>query len=167
MSRWGLPSSSFEGMPDEAGGRRIVATNRKARREYHVLDSWEAGLVLAGPEVKSLRAGRLSFKDAFARVDRGEVWLYNLHISPYDSANRWNQDPERPRKLLLHHHEIQKLVGAVEEKGLTLIPLEVYFRGGYAKATLALAKGKQAYDKREKLRRRTQEREAQRALRGE
>ena len=154
-------------MPQEPKGRRVIATNRKARHEYHVLDRWEAGLVLAGPEVKSLREGKVSFKDSFARVEGGEVWLCNLHISPYDSANRWNQDPERPRKLLLHNYEIRKLVGAVEEKGLTLIPLDLHFSGPYVKVTLALARGKQTYDKREKLRRRTQEREAQRAMRGE
>lgn len=154
-------------MPDEAEGRRRIATNRKARHEYHIIQTWEAGIVLAGPEVKSLRAGKVSFKDAFARVERGEVWLHNLHISPYDSANRWNQDPERPRKLLLHNHEIRRLVGAVEEKGLTLIPLDLHFAGEFAKVTLALARGKQIHDKREKLRRRTQEREARRAIRGD
>lgn len=151
----------------KAEERRVIATNRKARREYRVLDTWEAGMVLGGPEVKSMRAGKVSFKDAYARIERGEVWLHNLHISPYDSANRWNQDPERPRKLLLHEHEIRKLKGAVEERGLTLIPLDLYFSRGYAKATLALAKGKQIHDKRETLRRRTQERETRRAIRGE
>ena len=154
-------------MSREAAGRRIIATNRKARHEYHVLDRWEAGIVLTGPEVKSLRAGKVSFKDSFGRLERREVWLYNLHVSPYDSANRWNQDPERRRKLLLHDHEIRKLIGAVEEKGLTLIPLDLYLTRGYVKTTLALARGKQLYDKREALKRRTQEREARRALSGE
>jgi SsrA-binding protein len=154
-------------MTEEKGGRRVVATNRKARHEYHILDTWEVGLVLAGPEVKSLREGKVSFKDSFARVEGGEVWLHSLHISPYDPANRWNQDPERPRKLLLHAHEIRKMIGKVEEKGLTLVPLEIYFRHGYAKLTLALARGKQLHDKREKLKQRTQEREAQRAMRRE
>jgi SsrA-binding protein len=154
-------------MHGEARGRRIIATNRKARHEYHVLDRWEAGIVLAGPEVKSLREGKVSFKDSFARVESGEVWLYNLHISPYDSANRWNQDSERPRKLLLHDHEIRKLIGSVEEKGLTLVPMDLYLTRGYVKTTLALAKGKQLHDKREALKRRTQEREARRALSGE
>jgi len=154
-------------MREDRGGRRIVATNRKARHEYHILDEWEAGLVLAGPEVKSLRDGKVSFKDSFARVERGEVWLHSLHISPFDPANRWNQDPERPRKLLLHAHEIRKLVGKVEEKGLTLVPLEIYFRGGRAKLKLALCRGKQLHDKREKLKERTQAREAQRAMRRE
>lgn len=154
-------------MHGEAPGRRIIATNRKARHEYHVLDRWEAGIVLAGPEVKSLREGKVAFKDSFARVEAGEVWLYNLHISPYDSANRWNQDPERPRKLLLHDHEIRKLIGSVEEKGLTLVPMDLYLTRGYVKTTLALARGKQLHDKRETLKRRTQEREARRALSGE
>jgi len=154
-------------MSGEVAGSRIIATNRKARHEYHVLDRWEAGIVLTGPEVKSLRAGKVSFKDSFGRLERREVWLYNLHVSPYDSANRWNQDPERRRKLLLHDHEIRKLIGAVEEKGLTLIPLDLYLTRGYVKTTLALARGKQLHDKREALKRRTQEREARRALSGE
>ena len=152
-------------MGDDKKGRRIVATNRKARHEYHILDTWEAGLVLTGPEVKSLRAGKVSFKDAFARVEGGEVWLHSLHIAPYDQANRWNHDPERERKLLLHRHEIRRLIGGVEEKGLTLVPLDIYFRAGYAKVTLALARGKKLHDKRETLKRRTQEREARRAMR--
>jgi SsrA-binding protein len=152
-------------MAEKKTGRKVVASNRKARHEYHILDTWEAGIVLQGPEVKSLREGKVSFQDAFARIERGEVWLYSLHISPYEQANRFNADPLRTRKLLLHSHEIRKLIGKVEEKGLTLIPLEIYFRGGYAKVTLALAKGKQLHDKREKLKERTQERETQRAIR--
>ena len=148
-------------------GRRTLATNRKARHRYHLLDRWEAGLVLVGPEVKSVRAGKVSFKDSFARIEGGEAWLHNLHIAPYDSANRWNADPERPRKLLLHRREIRRLAAAVEQKGLTLVPLSLYLNGPYVKATLALAKGKHLHDKREALRRRTQEREAHRAMRGE
>jgi SsrA-binding protein len=154
-------------MPQDSGGRKVVATNRKARHEYHILDTWEAGLVLAGPEVKSLREGRVSFKDAYARVEGGEVWLHNLHIAPYEAAGRWNGDPERPRKLLLQSHEIRKLIGSVQEKGLTLVPLDLHFIRGYAKATLGLAKGKQLHDKRDKLKARTQEREARGAVRGE
>ena len=154
-------------MPRAPTGRRTVATNRKARHRYHLLDQWEAGLVLVGPEVKSVRAGKVSFKDSFAKIEGGEVWLHNLHITPYDSANRWNVDPERPRKLLLQRREIRKLIAAVEQKGLTLVPLNLYLKGPYVKATLALAKGKQLHDKREALRRRTQEREARRAMRGE
>jgi SsrA-binding protein len=154
-------------MTEDRGARRIVATNRKARHDFHILDTWEAGLVLAGPEVKSLREGKVSFKDSFARVEGGEVWLNSLHIAPYDPANRWNQDPERPRKLLLQSQEIRRLVGKVEEKGLTLVPLDLYFRRGYAKVTLGLCRGKQLHDKREKLKKQTQDREAQRAMRRE
>ena len=148
-------------------GRKVVATNRKARHEYEILERFEAGLVLKGPEVKSLREGKVGFQDAFARVDRGEAWLYDLHISPYDQANRYNVDPLRPRKLLLHRDEIRRLIGKVEEKGLTLIPTELYFRKGYAKVTLALARGRKLYDKREKLKREEQDREARRAVRSE
>jgi SsrA-binding protein len=150
-------------MADDAG-RKVVASNRKARHEFHILDSWEAGLVLTGPEVKSLRGGQVSFKDSFARVDGGEVWLHSLHIAPYDPASRWNQDPERPRKLLLHGHQIRKLIGGVEEKGLTLVPLDLYFKGGRAKATIALARGKRLHDKRQSLKDKEQERETRRAL---
>jgi SsrA-binding protein len=149
----------------ESSGRRVVASNRKARHEYHVLDTWQAGIALRGPEVKSLREGKVAFQDAFARVERGEVWLYSLHISPYEQANRFNEDPVRPRKLLLRTEEIRKLAGKVEEKGLTLIPLDIHFSRGYAKVTLALAKGKQLHDKREKLKKRTQDMEARRAVR--
>jgi SsrA-binding protein len=145
-------------------GRKVVASNRKARHEYEVLDTFEAGLVLKGPEVKSLREGKVGFQDAFARVEGGEVWLHSLHISPYEQANRFNEDPLRPRKLLLHRQEILRLIGKVEEKGLTLIPLSIYFRRGYAKVTLALARGRKTYDKREKLKRKTQEDEARRAM---
>lgn len=152
-------------MGAESSGRKLIATNRKARREFEILETWEAGLVLTGPEVKSLRQGKVSFTDAFARVDGGEVWLHNLHIAPYEAANRWNTDPERPRKLLLHNHEIRKLVGKVEEKGLALVPLDLHFRRGFAKVTLALGRGRKLHDKREKLKRRTQEREAERAIR--
>ena len=148
----------------EEGGRRVVARNRKARHEYEILETFEAGLVLKGPEVKSLRDNKVSFQDAFARIEQGEVWLHSLHISPYEQASRWNEDPVRPRKLLLNRGEIRKLVGKVEEKGLTLIPLEIYFRRGYAKVTLALARGKKLYDKREKMKKRTQDREARRAM---
>lgn len=142
-----------------------MATNRKARHEYEVLDTLEAGLVLKGPEVKSLREGQVAFRDAFARVDRGEVWLHNLHISPYDPANVWNVDPDRERKLLLNRQEIRRLAAAVDEKGLTLVPMDIYFRGGVAKMTLAVARGRKLYDKREKLKRQTQAREAERAIR--
>jgi SsrA-binding protein len=148
----------------EDSGKKVVARNRKARHEYEIMDTFEAGLVLKGPEAKSLREGKVGFQDAYARVEDGEVWLHKLHISPYEQANRHNEDPLRPRKLLLHRHEIRRLVGKVEEKGLTLIPLDIYFRKGYAKVTLAVARGRKTYDKREKLKRKTQEDEARRAM---
>lgn len=148
----------------EENGRKVVARNRKARHEYEVLETFEAGLVLRGPEVKSIRDGKVNFQDAFARIERGEVWLYNLHISPYEPATRENPDPTRTRKLLLKRSEIEGLIGQVEAKGLTLIPLDIHFRRGYAKTTLALARGRKLHDKREKLKRKTQEDEARRAM---
>ena len=150
----------------EESGRKVVARNRKARHEYEVLDTLEAGIVLRGPEVKSIREGKVSFQDSFARVDGGEVWLHSLHISPYEQANRYNVDPLRTRKLLLHRQEIRKLIGKVEEKGLTLVPLEVLFRRGNAKVLLALARGRKTHDKRDKIRQQDLDREARRAVKG-
>lgn len=149
-------------MSEEA--RKVVARNRKARHEYEVLETYEAGMELKGPEVKSLRDGGVSFQDAFARVDGGEVWLHSLHISPYEQANRFNQDPVRPRRLLLHRNQIRQLAVQTDEKGLTLVPLEIYFKRGYAKVLLAVARGKKLHDKRETLKRKQQEREAERAM---
>lgn len=146
-------------------GKKIIARNRKALHEYDVLETWEAGLVLVGPEVKSIRAGKVSLGEAFARVENGEAWLYDMHISPYDPASRWNVDPVRPRKLLLRTQELRKLIGATREKGMTLVPLDLYFRRGYARVTLALARGKKLHDKREDLKRRDAEREIERATR--
>jgi SsrA-binding protein len=148
-----------------APGRKLIASNRKARHEYQVLDVFEAGIALTGPEVKSIRAGKVSFQDAYAAIDRGELWLHSLHISPYEQAGRWNADPLRSRKLLMHREEIRKLVGKVEEKGLTLIPLDLHFRGGRVKVDLALARGKNLHDKRDTIRARDMEREARRAAR--
>jgi SsrA-binding protein len=148
----------------EPDGKKIVATNRKARHDYEILETMEAGLVLKGPEVKSLRAGKVAFQDAFARVSGAEVWLYNLHISPYEQANRFNEDPLRTRKLLLGRHEIRRLIGKVEEKGLTLVPLDLHFKRGYAKITIGLARGRNTHDKREKLKKEAQTRDARRGL---
>ena len=145
-------------------GRNVVARNRKARHEYEVLDAYEAGIALKGPEVKSLRAGGVSFQDAFARVDNGEVWLHSLHISPYEQANQFNVDPVRRRRLLLKRQEIRQLAVKSEEKGLTLVPLEIYFVRGRAKLQLAVGRGKKLHDKRETLKRRQQDREARRAM---
>src|SRR5688500_12470902 len=146
----------------EQDGKKVVASNRKARHDYEILETMEAGIVLKGPEVKSLRGGKVGFQDAFARVAGAEVWLHNLHISPYEQANRFNEDPLRTRKLLMGRHEIRRLIGKVEEKGLTLVPLELHFRGGYAKVTLGLARGRKVHDKRDKLKREAQERDARR-----
>jgi SsrA-binding protein len=146
--------------------RKVAARNRKARHEYEILETFEAGMALKGPEVKSLREGKASFQDAYATVERGEVWLHSLHISPYEQANRFNEDPLRVRKLLLNRHEIRRLVGKVEEKGLTLVPLEIYFVRGRAKVQLALARGKKLHDKREALKQRQLDREARRSVGG-
>ena len=151
--------------PAKQDDRQIVARNKRARHDYHILDSWEAGLVLTGTEVKSLRDGKATMADAYAIVKDGEVFLLNLHISPYEKGNQFNHDPTRTRKLLLHRKEIRRLIGAVERQGLTLIPLELYFRGGVAKVNLALGKGKKLHDKREDDRKRTDEREMARVAR--
>jgi SsrA-binding protein len=143
---------------------KLITQNRKARHDYTVLDTLEAGIVLQGTEVKSLRQGRVNLKDSFARVDGGEMWLYHMHISPYDQGNRYNHDPTRRRKLLLHRREINRLVGRVQERGLTLIPLRVYLRGGKAKVELALARGKREYDRRHDIAKRDEERDMARAL---
>lgn len=145
-------------------GRNVVARNRKARHEFDILETVEAGIELRGPEVKSMRAGQIAFQDAFARVERGEVWLHSLHISPYEQANRANVDPVRPRRLLLNRKEIRHLAVKVDEKGLTLVPLDIYFSRGFAKVTLGVARGRKLHDKREALKRREQDREARRAM---
>ena len=151
-------------MADPSPKNKVVASNRKARHEYEILETLEAGLVLKGPEAKSIREGKVGFQDAFARIEGGGSLAHSFHISPYEQANRHNEDPLRPRKLLLNRHEIRRLVGKVEEKGLTLVPMDIHFSKGYAKITLALARGRKTYDKREKLRRKTQEEEARRAV---
>jgi SsrA-binding protein len=148
-----------------ADGKKVVVRNKKARHEFEILETYEAGVVLKGPEVKSIRDGKVSLTEAFARVDGGEVWLYGMHVTPYDPASHWNVDPTRPRKLLLRAGEIRKLIGAIQEKGLALVPLELYFRRGYAKVELALARGKKLHDKRETLKRRVHQREMEREIR--
>ena len=143
---------------------RPIADNRKAFHDYHVLESWEAGVVLLGTEVKSIREGRVNLRDSFARIDRGEVWLMNVHISPYSHRGSAHHDERRQRKLLMHVHEIRKLTGRVVERGLTLVPLQMYFKKGRVKVQLALVKGKQLHDKRETLRRREVDRETRAAV---
>lgn len=149
-----------------ADGHRVIATNRRARFEYEVIDHFEMGIVLQGPEVKSLREGRASLGDAYGIVRKGELFLEKLHISPYEPATRANGDPLRERKLLAHRREIKRLHSAVRERGFTLVPLSLYFdEKGRVKVDLALARGKHTYDKREAIKRREAERDARRSMR--
>ena len=146
--------------------RLSIARNPRARHDYHLLETWEAGLVLTGTEVKSLRAGRASLGEAYAHVLRGEVWLEGLTIARYDAGSYNNPPPARSRKLLLHKSQIRTLIGGMTRKGLTVVPLELYFKGGLAKVAIALARAKKEHDKRDAIRRRDAEREVSRALRG-
>jgi len=144
-----------------------VIANKKARYKYEVVESCEAGIVLKGSEVKSIRDGRVTFVDSFAQIKRGEIFLYNLHIAPYPFDNNPGYEPKRERKLLLHKNEIEKLTGTLAQKGLTLIPLSIYFKKGRAKIEIGLAKGKRLYDKRRKLREKAVEQEVRRTLKNE
>lgn len=141
---------------------KIIAENRKARHDYHIIDRFEAGMVLTGTEVKSLRQGKANLKDSYARIRKGEIYVHQMHISPYTFAYYDNHEPLRPRKLLLHRYEIRQLYGKLNERGFTLVPLRLYFRDGKAKVELALAKGKLKYDKRETIRRRDEQRDLER-----
>ena len=152
-------------MPSQEPRDRAIATNRRARHEYSILETYEAGLALRGTEVKSLRAGLVNFKDSYATVRNGEVWLLGCHINPYSHGTDANHDPERDRKLLLHAKEISRLSGKVAERGLTLIPLKLYFKSGRAKLELGLGRGKKLHDKRSTLREREVKREMDRAAR--
>jgi SsrA-binding protein len=142
----------------------LIADNRKARFDYHILETFEAGVALLGTEVKGIREGKANLRDAFARVEKGEVWLYNVHINPYSHRGYVDHDPKRRRKLLLHRQEIRKLIGKTVEKGLTLVPTRMYFKNGKVKVALALARGKQVHDKRETIKRRETERETRAAV---
>jgi SsrA-binding protein len=144
---------------------RDVASNRQASHRYHLLERWECGLVLRGTEVKALRDGKAQIKDGYASVRDGEVWLHNVHIPPYGPASRENHEPERPRKLLMHRREIERLIGKTREKGLTLVPTRLYFRDGRAKVEIALARGKDVGDKRQSIKEREMKREMERAIR--
>jgi len=149
----------------KGSGHKIVCRNKRARFDYKINEVYEAGMVLTGTEVKSLRQGRANLTDSYARVIDGEVWMFNSHISHYPFAHHENHDPERRRKLLLHKREIKKLYGRTQEKGMTLIPLSIYFKDGKAKVDLGLAVGKQVYDKRQVIKKRMADREMARALR--
>ncbi|MEM6108334.1 SsrA-binding protein SmpB [Mycobacterium sp. 050272] len=157
-------SSGAKASGGKQGGKKIVASNRKARHNYSILESFEAGVALVGTEVKSLRLGQASLADAFATVDDGEVWLRNLHIPEYEHGSWTNHDPRRNRKLLLHRRQIDTLIGKIRDGNLTLVPLSLYFSEGKVKVELALARGKQAHDKRQDLARRDAQREVLREL---
>ncbi|MCH4168160.1 MAG: SsrA-binding protein SmpB [Streptococcaceae bacterium] len=146
------------------GEGRLLAQNKKARHDYEILDTLEAGIVLQGTEIKSIRQAKINLKDGFARIRNGEVWLSNVHISPYEQGNIYNHDPVRARKLLLHRKQIDKLATEMKTAGTTLVPLKVYIKDGYAKVLIGLARGKKQYDKRETLKRKEQTREIARAM---
>jgi len=159
--------------PGEARGARpqgdairTLASNRKARYDYHIEETYEAGIVLVGSEVKSIRQGRANLQDSYAAFERGELYLHNCHVSPYAQASRFNPDPLRARKLLMHREQMRRLVGKVEEKGLTLVPLSLYLKGRHVKVSLALARGKKSYDRREDIKRREADREVAQVSRG-
>ncbi|MBR6093999.1 MAG: SsrA-binding protein SmpB [Lachnospiraceae bacterium] len=146
------------------GDKKLIANNKKVYHDYFIEETYEAGLVLHGTEVKSLRLGKCSIKESFLRIEDGEMYVYGMHVSPYEKGNIFNKDPLRTRKLLLHKREILKLVGKVKEKGYTLVPIEVYFTDGKAKMLIGLAKGKKLYDKREDLAKKDAKREMERAF---
>ncbi len=148
-----------------AKGIKVLIHNRKARHDYHIEKTLETGIVLQGTEVKSIRAGKANLKDSYASVENGELFLYNMHISPYEQGNRYNHDPLRVRKLLVHKRELRQLIGLTQQKGFTLIPLKLYLSHGFVKLELALARGKKLYDKRDDLAERTAKREMERAFR--
>lgn len=152
-------------MADSSDGYKVVADNRQARFQYEVLETYEAGLELRGTEVKSIRNGKANLRDGYALIRNGEAWLHNVHISPHSTTSQvFNHDPRRTRKLLLHDQEIRKLIGQVEQKGLTLVPLKMYLKRGWVKITIALVRGKKLHDKREDLKRRQSDREIERAI---
>ncbi|HIY19507.1 MAG TPA: SsrA-binding protein SmpB [Candidatus Blautia avistercoris] len=141
---------------------RLIANNKKAYHDYFIEDTYEAGISLAGTEVKSLRMGKCSIKESFVRIEKGEVYIYGMHISPYEKGNIFNKDPLRTRKLLLHQYEIRKIEGKIKEKGFTLVPLKVYFKGSLVKVEIGVARGKKLYDKRQTIAKKDQRREAER-----
>lgn len=144
--------------------KKIISTNRKAFHEYHIFDKFNAGMVLTGTEIKSIRKGAINLKDSFVKVDNSEVFLYNCHISPYEQGNRYNHEEKRTRKLLLNKREIDKLIGRIKKDGYAIVPLEIYLENGWAKIEIALAKGKKLYDKRDDLAKKAQSRDIERAV---
>jgi len=146
--------------------RKTIAANRKARHEYSIEETCHAGIALVGTEVKSVRAGRVNLQDSFVRIEKGEAWVYNMHVSPYEQANRWNVDPKRRRKLLLHKREINRLAGKYQERGMAIIPLSVYLERGYVKVEIGVGRGRKLYDRREAIAAREMEMERKRELAG-
>jgi len=144
--------------------KKILSENRKAHFDYTILETYQAGIALKGTEVKSIRMGKVNLKDSFARIDKGEIWLYNMHVSPYEQGGRYNLNPIRERKLLMNRNEMNKLIGRVQEKGLTLVPLKLYLMDNWVKVDLALAKSKKEFEKREKIKKKETAREMERAL---
>ncbi len=165
MSKKGGGSKSKEKKDAKGSGQKIIARNRRARHEFDLLEKVEAGIVLTGTEVKSLRNGKANLEDAFANIERAEVWLMGVDIPEYEQANRMNHTPKRPRKLLLHRREIERLRTKAAEKGLTIVPLSLYFKGGLAKVEIAVARGRKLHDKREAIKTREAKRDVQRAIR--
>ena len=157
-------SGKKEKTAEEKESTQPIADNRKAFHDYHILETFEAGIALLGTEVKGIREGQANLRDSYARVEKGEIWLFNVHINPYSHRGYVDHDPRRKRRLLLHKHEIRKLIGKTVEKGLTLVPTKLYFKNGKVKVAIALAKGKQDHDKRETLRRREADRETRAAV---
>lgn len=149
------------------GFGKAIAQNKKAYHDYYIEEKIEAGIVLKGTEIKSIRGGRVNFKDSFARIHNGEVYLSNMHISPYEQGNQFNHDPVRTRKLLLHKHEISKLIGETQQQGYSLVPLKMYIKDGVAKVLIGLGKGKKKYDKREDLKKKAAKRDVERALKNQ
>jgi len=155
-------------MVEPSDGYKLISDNRQARFQYEILETYEAGVELRGSEVKSIRQGKVNLRDGFASIRNGQVWLENVHISPHSSTNKaFNHEAKRVRRLLLHREEIRKLIGKVEQKGLTLVPLKLYLKGGWVKVSIALAKGKKLHDKRESLKHKQAKREIDRALKGQ
>ncbi|KZZ84862.1 MULTISPECIES: SsrA-binding protein SmpB [Bacillaceae] len=150
-------------MPKGTG--KVLAQNKKANHDYFIEETYEAGIVLQGTEIKAIRAGRVNLKDAFARIQAGELYVHNMHVSPYEQGNRYNHDPLRTRKLLLHKSEISKLIGLTKEDGYALVPLKIYLKNGFAKVLVGLGKGKKKYDKREDLKKKEAKRDIERAFR--
>jgi SsrA-binding protein len=154
-------------MADSSNGYKVISDNRQARHQYEILETYEAGLELLGSEVKSIRQGKVNLRDGYAQIQDGEMWLHNVHVSPHSTTNKaYNHEATRTRKLLLRRDEIRKLIGKVEQKGLTLVPLKMYLKGGWIKVVIALAKGKKLHDKRETLKRKQEKRDIERALSG-